>query len=107
MIRKKLLSDCTAKLGTAVMLLAVIFAGSNVVSPLKAQSATAVGKSVPVSAPRPYQPDPFAGRAVRYYTLVWGVGAISVKAMESGELIRFSYEVLDPGKATPINDKKL
>ena len=30
-----------------------------------------------------------------------------MKAAESGELIRFSYEVLDPNKAAPLNDKKL
>jgi hypothetical protein len=52
-----------------------------------------------------FRPDPFAGRAGRYYTLVWGVGSLNVKAVESGELIRFSYEVLDPVKATPLNDK--
>jgi hypothetical protein len=26
--------------------------------------------------------------------------------VESGELIRFNYRVLDPGKAQPLNDKK-
>jgi hypothetical protein len=29
-----------------------------------------------------------------------------VKAVESGELIRFTYHVLDPQKAKAINDKK-
>jgi hypothetical protein len=42
-----------------------------------------------------------------YYEGVWGVGELRVKAAESGELIRFNYRVLDPIKATALNDKKL
>ncbi len=70
-------------------------------TPGKAASAAASK-----SSPTRYQPDRFAGRARTYYAAVWGVDALSVKAVESGELIRFSYEVLDPGKAKAINDKE-
>jgi hypothetical protein len=41
-----------------------------------------------------------------YYEGVWGVGELRVKEAESGELIRFNYRVLDPGKAAALNDKK-
>jgi hypothetical protein len=41
-----------------------------------------------------------------YYGIVWGVEALSVKSVESGEIIRFSYRVLDAEKAKPLNDKK-
>ena len=41
-----------------------------------------------------------------YYEGVWGVGELRVKVAESGELIRFNYRVLDPGKAAALNDKK-
>lgn len=40
-----------------------------------------------------------------YYEGVWGVGELRVKVAESGELIRFNYRVLDPGKAVALNDK--
>jgi hypothetical protein len=40
-----------------------------------------------------------------YYGAFWGIDAITVKAVESGELIRFSYHVLDPNKAGPLNEK--
>jgi hypothetical protein len=53
-----------------------------------------------------YQPDRFAGRARTYYTLVWGVDSLSVKWGESGEVIRFTYRVLDADKARVLNDKK-
>ena len=42
-----------------------------------------------------------------YYGLIWGVEALSVKSAESGEIIRFSYRVLDPEKAKPLHDKKV
>jgi hypothetical protein len=70
-----------------------------------AQTSTATGKPVRSSASRP-QPDRFAGRAGRYYALIWGVDQLSVKAVESGELVRFSYRVIDPQKAKVLNDKK-
>ena len=50
---------------------------------------------------------PFPGRAAAYYSAVWGVDSLSVKAVESGELVRFSYRVLDPEKAKTFNDKKI
>ena len=58
------------------------------------------------AAATPELPNRFAGRAGRYYRLIWGIDALSVKLVESGEVIRFSWEVLDPAKATPLNDKK-
>ena len=32
--------------------------------------------------------------------------SLNVKYAESGELIRFSYRIVDPEKAKPLNDKK-
>jgi hypothetical protein len=53
-----------------------------------------------------YQPNRFAGRAGTYYRVVWGVDSLAVKWVESGELIRFSYRVLDADSAEALNDKK-
>jgi hypothetical protein len=41
-----------------------------------------------------------------YYEGVWGVDSLSVRAVESGEIIRFTYRVLDAAKAKQLNDKK-
>jgi hypothetical protein len=46
-------------------------------------------------------------RAREYYTLIWGVESLRVKAVESGKLIRFTYTVLDPDKAKVFNDKSI
>jgi hypothetical protein len=53
-----------------------------------------------------YQPDRFAGRAGSYYRLVWGVDSLGVKLVESGEVVRFTYRVLDAQKAKALNDKQ-
>jgi hypothetical protein len=57
-------------------------------------------------APTRYKPDRFAGRAGKFYELRWGIDSVSVKLVESGELVRFSYRVLDPGRAHLLNDKQ-
>ncbi|HEY1984715.1 MAG TPA: hypothetical protein VGG85_04855 [Terracidiphilus sp.] len=44
-------------------------------------------------------------QADRYYNMIWGVDSFSVKTVESGELVRFNYRVLDPEKAKILNDK--
>jgi len=53
-----------------------------------------------------YQPDRFAGRAGEHYRLLFGVDDLSVKWAESGEIIRFSYRVLDAQKAKVLNNKR-
>jgi hypothetical protein len=53
-----------------------------------------------------YQPARFPKRAQMYYEGFWGVDSLIVRQVESGEMIRFSYRVLDPAKAKLLNDKK-
>jgi hypothetical protein len=63
--------------------------------------------SAHIGSPSRYRPDQFAGRAGMFYRSVWGVDSLSVKAAESGDLIRFSYRILDPQKAKVFNDKNI
>ena len=96
---------------TKALFLAGLLASSMIISTAFAQSAAkspAPAAKPPVAAvPSRYQPSRFAGRAGKYYQLVWGVDSLNVKAVESGEIIRFTYRVLDAEKATVLNDKKL
>jgi hypothetical protein len=105
------LSNCQSvlnlRLKTPVKGLAGILAATLCISSLGAQPKPGGGTPTAAGIQHHYQPDRFAGRAGRYYTLVWGVGSLSVKAVEAGELIRFSYEVLDATKAGQLGDKKL
>ena len=70
------------------------------------RSSTPRGQSSVPRTPSRYHPDRFAGRAGSYYRLVWGVDSLRVKWAESGEVLRFTYRVLDPNKAKALNDKK-
>jgi hypothetical protein len=92
-----------------VVLLAAVFAVSvataqTAAPPLRIASTPAPAK--PAGTPTHYLPNRFAGRAGAYYRIVWGVDSLSVKLVESGEIIRFSWRVLDPDKAKVLNDKK-
>jgi hypothetical protein len=73
-----------------------------------AAAASKEPSSAPVrhAAPSPYKPDRFAGRAGKYYELVWGIDSVSVKLVESGDLVRFNYRVVDPARASVLNDKQ-
>lgn len=41
-----------------------------------------------------------------YYATVWGIDSLTVKWAESGELVRFTWRVVDPDRARLLNDKK-
>jgi hypothetical protein len=73
-----------------------------------AQNSTAAPKKPPVveASPRP-NPNWLPRRAEMYYQGVWGVDSFRVKYTESGEIVRFSYRVVDPEKAAALNDKKI
>jgi hypothetical protein len=99
---------------TKSMLLAGVLASGILVLPAGAQSpspavttAPAAKPSAAAGAPFRNQPVRMANRARAFYGLVWGVESLSVKAVESGEIIRFSYHVIDADKAKTLNDKKV
>jgi hypothetical protein len=94
---------------TRPILLAFLLFSTVSISTAQPQSANpappqAPEKATPVVPSRYRHPVP--KRAQEYYSLIWGVDSLSVKSAESGEIIRFSYRVLDPAKAKMLNDKK-
>jgi len=99
--------------GTKEMLLAGLLASGIMVSTAPAQSASPAPSAAPAakpavaSTPYSYRPNRAPKRAAMYYELLWGVDSLRVKLVESGEMIRFTYRVLDADKATTLNDKKL
>ena len=92
--------------GAKAMLLAGILLGVILVSPALAQSPGPAAKPAAAAAATRYKSNRFSKRAGLYYGLVWGVDSLSVKSVESGEIIRFTYRVLDANKAKPLNNKK-
>lgn len=93
------------------MLLAGVFASSIFISSAAAQTSTAQPALQPtrpsgVLTPYRNQPARISNRAAAMYEAVWGIEAPTVKAVESGVILRFNYRVLDPEKAKPLTDKK-
>ena len=98
--------DLNAIQGAKAWLLAGFLASSIVVSPAGAQSAAPAVAPATAAAPSRYEPNRFPRRADMYYRGVWGIESPGVKLVESGEIIRFTYHVLDADKAKALNDKK-
>jgi len=65
-------------------------------------AATAKSRVVPYR----YWTHGAATQASRELARIWGIGSLSVKSVESGEIIRFTYRVLDPEKAKALRDTK-
>ncbi len=74
---------------------------------LPPQAKPSAAPATPAAAVSPYRPNRFAGKAGRYYKAVWGIDSLAVKLVESGELVRFSWRVLEPERASLLNDKQL
>jgi hypothetical protein len=74
---------------------------SSSIHPSSVHSAVASG------TPVRYHTERFPKRAGEYYSFVWGIDSMAVKATESGAVIRFSYRVLDSSKAKTMNDKNV
>jgi hypothetical protein len=91
------------------MLFTAILLGGALASAVSAQTAggpaPAPKSAAQQGAPIRYHANHVPKRAGEYYGLIWGVDSLSIKVVESGELIRFMYHVLDPDKAKLLNDK--
>src|SRR5580704_6323609 len=80
---------------------------SSAAAPQGTQTTAVKASNQPASGtPYHYQPNPVPRREALYYSTIWGIESLNVKLVESGEVVRFSYRVLDADKAKMLNDKK-
>lgn len=86
---------------------ATVFLCGLSLSNVHAQQAAQSAIGAKPSGPSHYEPSHFPRRAAMYYQTIWGVDDLSVKVAESGQLIRFSYRILDPTRARVFNDVKI
>lgn len=102
------LNHCIRLLAASVLFLAALDL-SSAQEPPKTTPAPAQARA-PVKAPPESARTSLAKhspmQAHRYYEGVWGIDSLTVKYTESGELIRFSYRILDAEKAAALNDKQ-
>jgi hypothetical protein len=103
----------SCKLGAAlVLLLAGLWTAQAALGQAGPAPAGSTPAAKPAAAAKPagpptrYLPNRFAGRAGMYYKTVWGIDSLSVKWAESGELVRFTWRVVDVERAKALNDKK-
>lgn len=68
-------------------------------------AATLASAAPPPQKESPYQPAKATARAMQYYAAYGGVEDLSVKLTASGNLIRFSYRVVNPAVAKALVDK--
>ena len=88
------------------LLMAGVLVGGLLVPPLSAAQSTADPAPQPArAAVRTNLARHVPERAQMFYQGVWGVDSLTVKYTESGEMIRFSYRVVDPARAAALNDK--
>jgi hypothetical protein len=106
--------DRNVILNTKLMLLAGVLASGILVLSAGAQSPAPAGKPAQAAKPSPAAGAPYRFRPSHsrkqeemYYSSMWGVDSLSVKAVESGEIIRFSYRVMDSTLAKTVNVKSL
>jgi hypothetical protein len=107
MTRKTIQPERTVAMVGKAVLLAGLLADGMFVLPACAQSAAQVTTPVEVGTTTRYFHGQPSRRATAYYESLWGVDTFSVKAVESGELIRFSYRVSDPERAKALSDKDI
>ena len=98
----------SANRGLAFVLAGITLFSTAVAQTTKPSTPPAQGSAQPAASPHPtrYRPNRIPKRAAEYYGMVWGIDSLDLKWTESGEVIRFSYRVLDPEKAKVLNDKK-
>jgi hypothetical protein len=98
---------------TAVLLVGIQASASLAQSAVNHQTETISPAAEAPSQPRPdhhssspYRTTGMTTHARARYEALWGIDSLEVKSIESGQLLRFSYLVLDPEKAAQLNDKK-
>src|ERR1700682_6064684 len=105
MLKKSVTGTRGVLIATALAVNLVLPAAEAQSQQVKDKAASTTGKAPVTAAPVRYKPDRFAGRAWKYYQLVWGIDSLSVRLVESGEVVRFTYRVLDSDQAKALNDK--
>lgn len=100
------MSNAKMALLAGVLAGAIFVSGAPAQTPAGGTSPGATANPAAGGAPGRFSSRRLPRQASLYYEGAWGVDTLTVKLVESGELVRFSYRILDPEKAATLNDKK-
>jgi len=81
-------------------------AAAQPVAPSSAPVVAAASASAPRAAKSPFHQQRESSKANNFYASRWGIEELKVRSTSSGNLIRFSYRVVNAGLATALNDKR-
>lgn len=95
----------TTKILLASVLATSLLAGAAASAAQQAQQAGPPKTTAPAAKRPTRHVAGMTSSARTYYAMEWGVDDLSVRLVESGQLVRFSYRVVDPVKAKPLQDK--
>jgi hypothetical protein len=92
---------------TIVPLLLLVVGGATAAT-LPTATGDAASASASASAPKktPFRQQRESTKAQNFYVSRWGIQDLRVRSTNSGNLIRFSYRVVNPELAQALNDKK-
>ncbi|HWS61152.1 MAG TPA: hypothetical protein VN325_00230 [Steroidobacteraceae bacterium] len=93
----------------ASLALGYMLIGLTQVCPAQTQTQAQTPAAAPTTANRVHKTSPYHGmklseKARAYYPAAWGVDHLRATYTSSGNLIRFSYRVLEPKLAKPLGD---
>lgn len=100
--RRRMVAGCRILLAAGLIAFGLLPLMGQSTPPVSTPAAT---NPAPAGAATAHESSHFPKREQSYYQLFFGVDSIAAKAVESGELIKFSYRVLDAEKARPLNEK--
>jgi hypothetical protein len=90
----------------AALLIVTGAAGAQVPAQTGAPGAAAAAESAPGPAKSPFRQQKQSSKAQNYYLSRWGIDELKVRSTNAGNLIRFSYRVVDTDLAKALNDKR-
>jgi hypothetical protein len=106
MSERREISAALGRLFTMLILIGVLAFSTAAQTTAQASSSSNEEAKKIGSTPVHYVRSP-SRRELMFYQGIWGVDELRVKQAESGELIKFTWRVVDPIKAKALNDKKL
>lgn len=89
----------------AALLLMAGAAVAQVLPQKDAPARAAASASAPKPAKSPFRQQRESSKAQNFYVSRWGIDELRVRSTNSGNLIRFSYRVVNPELAQALNDK--
>ncbi len=92
----------------ATLLACSLWSGAAVAQATQGQPASSVTQGTAHTSPKkasPYQPVKIPKHAKTFYEAYGGVDNLTVRRTASGNLIRFSYRVVDPARAKALGEK--